>query len=53
MKTASFGILTIKIPHMRVSGKNRLDTKIFRIHLFSFFTIKTPRAPVCSRPLVS
>ena len=30
-------------------AKNRLDTKLLRIHLFSVFTIKRPRAPVlCS-----
>ena len=27
-------------------AKNRLDTKLLRIHLFSVFTIKRPRAPV-------
>jgi len=25
-------------------SKNRLDTKIFRVHLFIVFTIKTPRS---------
>ena len=49
MKTASFGFLIIKIPARMLSVQNRLDTEMFRVHQFSFFTtcIKTPR------PLVS
>ena len=44
MKTASFGILSIKIPDRMLSFKNRLDAKMLIVHCISFFTIKTPRA---------
>jgi len=43
LKTAGFGILNIKIPGRMLSVQNRLDTKMSRIYLFSFFTIKAPR----------
>jgi len=31
---------------LRCLSKNRLYTKMLRIHLFSIFTIKTPLAPL-------
>ena len=34
-------------------SKNRLDTKMLRVHLFSFFTIKTLRPLVALAPLAS
>ena len=34
MKTVSIEILTIKIPDRMLPSKNRLDTKIFRVHWF-------------------
>jgi len=32
-------------------SKNRLDTKLLRIHLFSVFTVKRPRALAALAPL--
>jgi len=37
--------------YMRCLSKNRLDTKLFRMHLFSVFTIKISRALTALAPL--
>ena len=37
--------------YMRCLPKNRLDTKLLRIHLFSVFTVKTTRALAALAPL--
>jgi len=50
MKTASFWILVIKIPDRLLFVKNKLDTKMFRVPLFSFFTLKTPRVLAAFAP---
>ena len=36
---------------LRRQSKNRVLTKMLRIHLFSIFTIKTPRALAALAPL--
>jgi len=36
---------------LRCLSKNRLYTKMLRIHLFSIFTIKTPKALAALAPL--
>jgi len=45
MKTAKILVYIIVqyIEILHYLSKNRLDTKMLRVHLFSFFTIKMPR----------
>ena len=37
--------------HMRCLSKNKSDTKLFRVYLFTVFTIKIPRALASLAPL--
>ena len=37
--------------YMRCLSQNKLDTKIFRVYLFTDFTIKRPRALALLAPL--
>ena len=37
--------------YMRCLSQNKSDTKLFRVHLFSAFTIKRPRALASLAPL--
>jgi len=48
-KSTFISVFTIK---SRCMSKNRLYTKMLRIHLFSIFTIKTPRTLAALAPLV-
>ena len=50
MKTDSFWILNINILDGMMSVLKRYATKIFRIHVFSFFTSKTLRAQAALSP---
>ena len=46
-----YGNNAVYIKILRCLSKNRLYTKMLRIHLFSIFTIKTPRALPALAPL--
>jgi len=54
MKTANiplYGNIAVYIKILHCLSINRLYTKMLRIHLFSIFTIKTPRAHAALTPL--
>jgi len=43
--------LTYVQKYIRCLSKNRLDSKLLRIHLFSVLTIKRPRSSAALAPL--
>jgi len=45
-----YGNIEVYIRYYAVLSKNRLYTKMLRIHLFNIFTIKTPRALAALTP---
>ena len=45
-----YGNIAVYIKYCYCLSKNKLFTKMLRVHLFSIFTIKTPRLSLWSRP---